>query len=84
MGLTWAVGWAPVGVVLGSVLWVVHGPPLTPMQVLTLDATTLGVPGFVGGVIFSILLRLGVGGCSFDELTLPRFAAWGGVGSPCS
>lgn len=80
MGLTWAVGWAPVGAVLGSVLWVVHGPPLTLMQVMTLNATTLGVLGFVGGAIFSILLRLGVGGSRFDQLTLPKFAAWGGVG----
>lgn len=80
MGLTWAVGWAPVGAVLGSVLWAVHGPPLTLMQVMTLNATTLGVLGFVGGTIFSILLRLGVKGSSFDKLTLPRFAAWGGAG----
>lgn len=80
MGLTWAVGWAPVGAVLGSVLWVIHGPPLTLMQVMTLNATTLGVLGFAGGAIFSILLRLSVGGSRFDELTLPRFTAWGGVG----
>lgn len=80
MGLTWAVCWAPVGAVFGSVLWVVHGPPLTLTQVLTLNATTLGVLGFVGGTIFSILLRLGLGRARFDQLTLPRFAAWGGVG----
>lgn len=80
MGLTWAVGWAPIGAVLGSVLWVVHGPPLTLLQVMTLNATTLGVLGFVGGAIFSVLLRLGERGSRFDRLTLPRFAAWGGVG----
>lgn len=80
MGLTWAVGWAPIGAVLGFVLWAIHGPPLTLMQVMTLNATTLGVLGFVGGTIFSILLRLGEGSSSFDKLTLPRFAAWGAVG----
>ena len=39
-----------------------------------------GVLGFIAGVIFSGLLMLTEGRRGFDQLTLPRFAAWGGVG----
>lgn len=80
MGLTWAVGWAPVGAVLGSVLWAVHDPPVGLMTVVEINAITLGVLGFFGGTIFSTVLRLAEGSRRFDELTLPRFAAWGAAG----
>lgn len=80
MGLTWAIGWAPIGAVLGSVLWVIHDPPFALMKIVAVNATTLGVLGFVGGTIFSTLLRLAEGSSRFDKLTLPRFAAWGALG----
>jgi hypothetical protein len=38
-----------------------------------------GALGFVCGSIFSVVLRLTEGRRRFDELTLPRFATWGGV-----
>jgi hypothetical protein len=39
-----------------------------------------GVLGFMAGVIFSGLLMLTEGRRRFDQMTLPRFAAWGAVG----
>jgi hypothetical protein len=39
-----------------------------------------GVLGFIAGLIFSGLLMLTEGRRGFDELSLPRFAAWGAVG----
>lgn len=80
MGLTWAFGWAPMGAVLGSVLWLIQDPPLGIMRIVTINATALGVLGFIGGTIFSTVLRLAAGSKRFDELTLPRFAALGAGG----
>lgn len=80
MGLTWALGWAPIGAVLGSVIWLVEAPPVPLLTVLGVNATTLGILGFVAGTLFSTVLRLGEGRRRFGELTLPRFAAWGAIG----
>jgi hypothetical protein len=38
------------------------------------------VLGFVAGVIFSVLLALTEGRRRFDQMSLPRFAAWGAAG----
>lgn len=77
MGLTWAVGWMPIGALLALVLWVMGFDPTGFVWMLT---TIFGGLGFVGGSIFSGVLRLAEGRRRFDELSLPRFAAWGGVG----
>ena len=37
--------------------------------------------GFVGGAAFSTVLAVTEGRRRFDEMSLPRFAAWGAVGS---
>jgi peptidoglycan/LPS O-acetylase OafA/YrhL len=72
MGLTWAVVWAPVGVLIGMVVdpngsmdepWIVIG----------------ALPGFLGGVVFSAVLGIAARRRRFDELSLRRFAAWGTV-----
>jgi hypothetical protein len=81
MGLTWAVAWALFGLLIGvsSVLL-----PFLPWErffdVFDAPLPALGVPGFVGGVIFSIVLGIAGRRRRFDELSLPRFAAWGAVG----
>ena len=72
MGLTWAVVWAPVGVLIGMVvdpdgsmdeMWVAVG----------------AYPGFLGGVVFSTVLGIAASRRRLDELSLPRVAAWGAV-----
>ena len=72
MGLTWAVVWAPVGVLIGMIvdpdgsmdeMWVAIG----------------AYPGFLGGVAFATVLGIAGRHRRFDELSLPRFAAWGAV-----
>ncbi len=81
MGLTWAVGWALAGLLIGvsSVLL-----PWLPWDVFfeLFDAPlpALAVPGFVGGAFFSAVLGIAGRRRRFDELSLPRFAAWGAVG----
>jgi hypothetical protein len=49
-----------------------------PVRGLTVPA--LAVPGFFGGALFSTVLGIAGRRRRFDELSLPRFAAWGAVG----
>ena len=71
MGLTWAVAWSAVGALPR---WLFGFNADVPFPLV------FGVLGFIGGVIFSGLLMLTEGRRGFDQLTLPRFAAWGAVG----
>lgn len=80
MGVTWAVGWAPLGAVLGWVIWILFDPPVGLGAIVTANATSFGLLGFMGGALFSGVLRLAEGRRSFDQLSLPRFTAWGAVG----
>ena len=72
MGLLWALLWAPVGVLVGMIvdpdgsmdeMWVAIG----------------AYPGFLGGVIFSVVLGIVASRRRFEELSIARFAAWGAV-----
>jgi hypothetical protein len=71
MGFTWAVAWSVVGLVPR---WLFGFNTDAPFPII------FGVLGFIAGVIFSGLLMLTEGRRGFDELSLPRFAAWGAVG----
>src|SRR5918992_5973371 len=73
MGLTWAVGFALVGGGLMEALVDPHG------KILDMWPQTLAIPGFLGGVVFSAVLRIAEGRRRFDELSLSRFGAWGAV-----
>jgi hypothetical protein len=78
IGLTWAAGWVPVGAITGWVTGMFLGFPLG--QIAANYAVMFGVLGFIGGTIFSSVLSLAEGRRSFDQLSLPRFVAWGGLG----
>jgi hypothetical protein len=72
MGLTWAVAWAPIGVLIGMIV--------DPTGAMDEPWVAVGAyPGFIGGVVFSVVLGIAAGRRRFDELSLPRFAAWGAV-----
>lgn len=81
MGFTWAASWAPMGALMGAVLHaVLPGPPIGLGSVILLNATTLAVLGFIGGISFAGILRLVEGHRQFDELSIPRIATLGAVG----
>lgn len=70
--LAWAVIWAPVAVLVGSLvdpdgsmdeMWVAIG----------------AYPGFICGLLFSALLWIAERRRRIDELSLPRVASWGAV-----
>lgn len=73
MGLLWALVWAPVAVLLG--VFVID--PDNSMDEMWVMVGAL--PGFLGGVVFSIVLGIAARRRRFDELSLPRFAAWGAL-----
>ncbi len=81
MGLTWAVAWAIAGLLIGvsSILL-----PFLPWDAFFAfyDAPqpTLARPGFIGGALFSVVLGIAGRRRRFDELSMPRFAAWGALG----
>lgn len=70
MGLTWAIAWAPIGLLIGFIVdrdgrmdepWIAVG----------------AFPGFFAGVMFSILLGIVGRRHRFEDFSIRRFAAWG-------
>ena len=81
MGLTWAVGWALAGLLIGVTSKLLPGLPWESFfKVFDAPLPALAVPGFFGGAIFSIVLGIAGRRRRFDELSLPRFTALGAVG----
>jgi hypothetical protein len=71
IGFTWAAAWSAVGSVPR---WVFGINTDVPFSVV------FGVLGFVAGLTFSALLMLTERRRRFDQMSLPRFAAWGATG----
>lgn len=71
MGLAWGAAWSLAG---GIPRWLFGFNADVPFGLV------FGVLGFLGGVIFFAVLALTEGRRTFDQLSLPRFAAWGGIG----
>jgi hypothetical protein len=75
MGLTWAAAWGGAGMIMMLGFLLVTGSrPDAPFPLM------FGAFGFVAGVIFSGVLGLAEGRRRFDQMSLPRFAAWGAAG----
>ena len=70
MGFTWAAAWFAVGFVPR---WVFGFNTDVPFPLV------FGVLGFMAGIIFSGLLMLIESRRTVAQMTLPRFAAWGGL-----
>jgi hypothetical protein len=80
-GLTWAAGWAVFGVLIGVMSNLIPGPWwISFFDVFDAPLPALAMPGFIGGVLFSIVLASAGHNRKFSELSIPRFAAWGAVG----
>lgn len=82
MGVTWAIGWALFGILIGVMSKILPGLPWDSFfDVFDAPLPALAVPGFFGGVLFSIVLGVAGRHRKFSELSsLPKFAAWGAVG----
>jgi hypothetical protein len=71
MGLTWAVAWFGAGLILLLVVGV--GAADVPFPLF------FALLGFLAGVTFSGVLGIVEGRGRFDQMSLPRFAAWGAI-----
>jgi hypothetical protein len=72
MGLTWAVVWAVAAVVIGLIV--------DPDDSMDEMWPAIGAyPGFLGGVVFSIMLGVAAGNRSLESLSVRAFAAWGAL-----
>ena len=81
MGLTWAAGWALAGLLIGVTSKLLPGLPWDAFfEVFDAPLPALAIPGFFGGAFFSVVLGIAGRRRRFDELSLPRFAAWGALG----
>ncbi len=81
MGLTWAAAWALFGVLIGVSSMLLPGLPWDSFfKVFDAPLPALAIPGFFGGALFSMVLGIAGRRRRFDELSLPRFAAWGALG----
>jgi hypothetical protein len=72
-GLTWAVGWAGVSVLLS----LLGG---TPFGFLGLVALSGAVRGFIAGGAFAVILSVAERKHTLEDLSLRRVALWGGIG----
>jgi len=79
MGLTWAVAW---GIGVGGLFELVGniwpGAPLVGL--VDIWPMVLGLPGFLSGTVFALVLRIAAGRRRFEELSIPGFATLGAVG----
>ena len=72
IGLLWSAAWLAAGV--GVLLIVGFGAADVPFPLLW------GLLGFLAGITFSGILGLAERQRSFEQMSLTRFAAWGGAG----
>jgi hypothetical protein len=81
MGLTWALGWAVAGLLIGVSSKLLPFLPWDSFfEIFDAPLPAMAVPGFVGGVLFSMVLGIAGRSRRFSELSLPRFAALGALG----
>lgn len=80
VALTWAAGWALAGLLIGGTSLLLPGLPWDVVfEVFDAPLPALAVPGFFGGLFFSAVLGFAARRRRLDELSLPRFAAWGAL-----
>ena len=72
MGVTWALVWAPMGLLIGMIV-----DPDGRMDEPWILVGTL--PGFLSGVAFAIVLGIAARHRRFSELSAGKFTAWGAV-----
>ena len=73
LGVTWALAWGGVGGLIMEGIFDRHG------RILDMWPQTLAIPGFLGGVLFSVVLWATEGRRHFEELSVGRAAAWGAL-----
>ena len=72
MGLIWAVVWLPLGLLVGMIV--------DPDGRMDEPWVVVGVyPGFLSGVIFSVVLGIAARRRKLDELSVAKVGGWGAI-----
>ena len=74
MALVWAVTWAAVGALKAMLV-----DPVGTLDTLWLGPPIGAFPGFVGGLLFSVLLAIAAGDRRLENLSVREAGAWGGL-----
>jgi len=81
MGVVWAIGWAATGLLIGAASVLLPGLPWNRFfAVFDAPLPAMGVPGFVGGVLFSLVLGVAAHRRRLNELSLIAVTVWGALG----
>lgn len=81
LGLAWASAFFMVGVGVALVSWEFGVDAFgNGLLWVTYNSLLSAATGFIAGATFSSFLAVIEGRRRFDEMTLPRFMVWGGVG----
>ena len=80
-GLTWGTLWGGIGAVIGFVIGVVRPEVWAITNPVIEWAIGMGLYGMVSGMGFAGLLSIGEARKRIRELSLPRVALWGVLGS---
>lgn len=73
MILTWTLGW---GLGYGGLIEAFIDPD---GKIVDVWLTVMALPGFAGGVVFSVLHRVAEAGRPYHQVSLGRSATWGAV-----
>lgn len=80
VGITWGTLWGLIGGVVGLTIALLRPVPGLGEEILVW-ALGMGAYGVVSGMGFAALLSLGEGRKRLQELSLPKVALWGVLGS---
>jgi hypothetical protein len=78
MGLTWAVAWALGGFLFELILNILPGNDLG--HIVDIWPAFFAMIGFLGGMVFSVVLPIAAGRRRFHELSTSQFGVWGALG----
>lgn len=73
LGLIWGIGWGIIGGGIMETIFDPHG------RIADIWPMIFAIPGFLGGVLFSVVFAIGERNRRFDELSVRRFGTWGAV-----
>ena len=80
VGLTWAVGWAIIMFILGSIISVVDPDSIDQGEEPWRLALMVSVVGFISGSVFALILSSAERRKSIRDLSAGRAALWGALG----
>src|SRR5687767_5144720 len=80
MGITWAVGWAMVMFLIGTIIGIVDPDSIDPGEEPWRMAGVIAVVGFLSGTAFAAILASAERRRKIRDLSVLRSAFWGALG----